>query len=208
MNLKTAYICVLCAATLTQMPSAAAATKNLLCESYQDDGFIKRIRQALDSVSESIPNVPPEHAAFLEAESDAATKALHKEAEQNNWKAPRDSRAGARLYELRHRPYYNAWQVRRSLTEAQDAILAIPKVKDPQYATLMNNPEAEKARRATAAMGKVNALTIAITEMLANERLQPPFTSTNDVGTLSAQRIHIPGEVELYIGCKLRILSQ
>lgn len=204
MNLKTAFAPLLCAATLAQMPCATAATKDLFCDTYQDDRFIKRMRQSLDSVSESIPNVPPEHEKFLQAEDDAANKALNKEIEQNNWKVPPNSRAGTRLYQLQHRPYYHAWKVRQSLAEAQDAILAIP--KDTQYG-VFKNPEAEKAQRAITALRRVTSLTISITEMLDNERLQPPLTSSDDIQALSAQRIHIPGELGFYIDCKLKNLS-
>jgi len=160
-----------------------------------EDKTIERLLESLDRADQVFPNVPPEEALYLAAESGRAQSAGMQE------DATKDSShsVSSSIYSsLTSRHLYYVWVMRKDLVAARKALHEILQ-RDTGFVTYRASPDAEKLERATKAMFPLDSFGHSLTAAIERSSL-PPDAAT-DWRLLAGQSLN--GTLSRFISCKL-----
>lgn len=178
-----------------------------LCPYHGEDERIREISAGLDYADQSLPNIPPEEAQYLAAESSAIRGAYRVERRS---KKPSYDQINQRSHNLRNRPLYHAWVVRQDLVRAQKAVITIIASQPKFGATYPNKPEVENLDRTLAAMPVVNWYQQSMQEFLTRlEFTKSGIVSDNQRLQIYDNLLLMTSALQDYARCKLaRIMGK
>ena len=161
------------------------------------DKTIERLLGNLDRADQVFPNVPPEEARYLEAESERAQRTyMQEDAAQGG----NHARSNTIYSSLTTRPLYYVWVLRKDLVAARSALHAIFQSDESGFVTYRANPEAEKLERATKAMLPLDNFGHSLEAAIEHS---PALSSTlaTDWQLLAGRSLN--GTLGYFISCKL-----